>query len=709
MQRARMDESGAVVAPTEAELDLGGLVRGIARHKWWIIGATIAGFVLAAVAVSVVSPRYTSEAKVFLESQHDYFTRPDKAAPEQAQPLDPEAVQSQVQLVTSRDLARQAIRKLGLVGNPEFDPLANGMSPLTRVLVLFGLQRDPRAMSAEDRALDAYYERLTVYPVARTRVLQIEFVSRDPELAARGANTIAELYLDLQAAAAKDTAKHARDWLGPNIEALQAKVADAEGKVAAFRARSGLLIGSNNTTITAQQLAELNTQLANARSAQAEAQAKAHLIRELIHQGRVGEISDVANNELIRNISQQRVTLRAQLALESRTLLPGHPRIQELTAQLANVDSALREAAEKVERTLENDAKVAGARVEALSASLDAQKNTVATGNDAEVQLHALERDAAAARDQLESFLQKYREATARDTGNLATPDARIISRAVAPELPSFPKKVPTIVIGTLAGLLLSLGIVVSRELLLGRPYVTVDREAPLPAMAPRDVPVFAPPVAHEPADDWHEAEPGTGELSDLLEHIVAHKPTTQAACVLVCGIDRGSGATAAAIALARMLASDGRAIIVDFDQEGPGLDRFVADAEPAGLAELVAGQGSFTDAIHRDRGSRLHMLPAGRRSAGEPADAERLNLIVDALVATYDYIVLDGAPLADSDASLDLSAWTDVTVLVTDRDRHDLDTRVAVDTLVDAGAVDVQIVAPASRAEVAAALTSAA
>lgn len=241
----RMGDVRRAEAPGgESELDLGGLMRGIARHKRWIIGTTLAAFLLAFAIVSIVTPRYTGEAKVLLETQESYFTRPDKAAPEQLQPLDPEAVQSQVQLVTSRDLARQAIRKLDMLGNPEFDPLANGISPVTRLLVLLGLQRDPRQLSPEDRVLDTYYERLTVYSVAKTRVLSIEFVSSSPEFAARAANTIAELYLNLQAGAKKDNARAAGDWLAPNIDALRTKVAEAEAKVEAFRSDSGLLVAT---------------------------------------------------------------------------------------------------------------------------------------------------------------------------------------------------------------------------------------------------------------------------------------------------------------------------------------------------------------------------------------------------------------------------------------------------------------------------------
>src|ERR671920_1082797 len=117
-----------------------------------------------------------------------------------------------------------------------------------------------------------FQDRLLVYGIGRSRVLAIEFRSKDPDLAARAANTIADLYLSLQEAAKKDTARSASTWLGPAIDQLRSRVSAAEAKVEEFRARMGLLVGSTNATITAQQLSDLNAQLAQARSTHADAQ-----------------------------------------------------------------------------------------------------------------------------------------------------------------------------------------------------------------------------------------------------------------------------------------------------------------------------------------------------------------------------------------------------------------------------------------------------
>ncbi|WP_204279003.1 hypothetical protein, partial [Klebsiella aerogenes] len=76
-------------------------------------------------------------------------------------------------------------------------------------------------------------------------------------------------------------------------------------------------------------MGEINTQLSNARAQKSDAEAKARLIRSMLQSGRPIEASEVLNSELFRRLSEQRATLRAQLAEQSSTLMDGHPRIKE--------------------------------------------------------------------------------------------------------------------------------------------------------------------------------------------------------------------------------------------------------------------------------------------------------------------------------------------------------------------------------------------
>ncbi|KFC75020.1 Succinoglycan transport protein [Bosea sp. LC85] len=635
-------------------LDLSALWAAIKRRKLWVLGPTVLALGLSFVAVNLVTPRYTGEARLLLENRDSFYTRPGQGGAEAtSQQFDSEGVQSQVQVIMSRDLAREAIKRIGLVGNPEFDSGAGALSALKRLGVLIGLGAHPADRSPEERVLDQFYDRLLVFPVGRSRIVAIEFTSRDPALAARGANEIASVYLEMLEAAKQDTARSASSWLSTTIEPLRKRVAEAEGKVEDFRSRNGLLVGTNNTTITAQQLADLSTQLSSARSQQAEAQAKASVIRDAMKSGRTFEIPDVANNELVRRLIEQRVNLRAQIALESRSLLPGHPRIKELSAQLADLEGQIRAAAERTVRTLENEARISGQRVDSFTAALEGQKKNVSSANDKEVQLRALEREARTLRDQLEQYMQRYREAVARDTQNASPADARIISRAVEPTEPSFPKKIPIILVATLATFLVALAMVVSRELLNGTAGSPPGSNGP--RRAPGWVGGGGAGAAQHPSDGderreriagllTHTGRVGRvplaaadpeGALAALSERIAAPPADMAPLAVL---LDGAGPEAMSARDLAELLSRHSRCVLVDLASDDD-------EPEELGFSELLAGEAQFSEIIMREPGSRLHRISAGR--AGRRAVLAAPDIVevaLDALCETYDWVLVSAA-----------------------------------------------------------------
>ena len=187
----------------------------------------------------------------------------------------------------------------------------------------------------------------------------------------------------------------------------------------------------------------------------------------MLQSGKPIEASEVLNSELIRRLSEQRVTLRAQLAEQSSTLLDGHPRIKELKAQIERSRSPASRGgrASFPARSTMTPASPAR-RVEGLSASLDQLKKQAGSTNGQDVQLRALEREAKAQRDLLESYLAEYREANTRENIEAAPADGRIISRATVTNTPGWPKKLPIVLIATLATLMLSAGLIVTGELL---------------------------------------------------------------------------------------------------------------------------------------------------------------------------------------------------------------------------------------------------
>jgi uncharacterized protein involved in exopolysaccharide biosynthesis/Mrp family chromosome partitioning ATPase len=661
--RARVSDEGAPAA-AGGELSLGAIGRAIWRNKRSIIAPTLIMAAAAFVAVNLMTPRYKSEARILIEGHENIFLRPEaeKSMTDRGA-IDAEAVTSQVQLVLSRDLARDVIKDLNLTENPEFNAALKEFSPLS-VFRTIGILKDPMSMTLEERVLAAYYDRLTAYAIDKSRVIIIEFQSADPELAARGANMIAEKFLSVQQQAKQDQARAAGTWLSGELEKLRGKVTEAEGKVEDYRAKSNLYVGSNNTSLSNQQLTELSTQVSTARAQKADAEARARHIRDALRSGQALDSADVANSELIRRLSEQRVTLKAQLAEQSSTLLPQHPRIKEMRAQIADLDQQIRTEGDRIARSLESEAKIAGARLETLSGNLDQVKRQTASTSDQDVHLRALEREAKSERELFESYLAKYRDASARDSIAAAPADARIISTAVVTNVPYFPKKMPIVLIAGLGTFCLSTAFVVTGALLSGQSYRPARRrtdaiavEVPVPAPArtanartragdrlPAAPTVQAPPLVPS------SAPPPPASIDDVAAAVQSGGGVRNRFAVI--GSARNVGTTLTSIALARLLSRTARVVLVDLSFASPNVDVISDDPVAPGIVDLVRGTASFGDIITRDRGSRAHLVGAGQ-VGNDIAGVMRSQMLwsaVGALAQSYDYLVLDAGAMTDID-----------------------------------------------------------
>src|SRR5580700_9237181 len=675
----------------DAELDLSALGTTLWRKRWKILRPTILVGLVTLLAVQVITPRYQSESRVIVESRDNIFLRPeaDKDLIDR-NTADQESVTSQAQLILSRDLAKEVIAKLKLNELPEFDSTLGGVSPVKAVLGMLGIIKNPASMTPEERVLEAYYDRLTVFSVEKSRVIVIDFLSEDPELAARVANTIADDYLQLQRKVKQEQAQNAGQVLDGQIDILRKKVVEAESKVEAYRAKSGLFVGNNNTTLSAQQLGDMNTQLAASRAQKADAEAKARLIREMLKSGQPIESSDVLNSELIRRLSEQRVTLRAQLAEQSSTLLDNHPRIKELKAQIADLDHQITQEAATQARSFENDAKLASARLDSQMASLDQLKSQAATTNVDDVQLRELERDAKSQRDLLENYLAKYREATARETANSAPADARVISRATVSNVPAYPKKVPAVLIATLTTLVIAIGFVLTKELLAAPMGVPV-RQAPPPPPSPEVTSrVTAALNAIRNKSSPHAAPVPVNSLDDVTD-ILRHDGGADR-CVAVFGAAQGLDTSWTALKIARTLATNARVVLVGLGAADSAIRATSSEPSASGLAELAAKTASFRDIISKDRQSSLHLISSGQlpTERGEILVAPNMAMSFEALARGYDRVVIAAGAIFGPD--LEAIAAIAPHAIVVAGNLTDAGTALARQRLLDAGFADVTV-----------------
>lgn len=497
---------------SDLDVDLGRLFSSLVE-RWRRIAAVVLGVTaLALLYAWTATPSYRAETRILIETRESIFTRPQANAESDRPILDEEGVTSQVEVIASTDLLKQVALKLNLARLPEFDDAAD-LSMLSRLLIIAGLKSDPNEMPPEERVLTAFREKLTVYRVEKSRVIVIQMSSEDPKLAAEIPNALAEAYLAVQSAAKLQSNSDATDWLSDEIKNLTSQVKEAEARVAAFRGESDLLVGQNNAVLATQQLSELSSELSRVRASRAAADANAKSVRGILDSGgSLDALPEVLNSNLIQRLRERQVQLKADIADLSTTLLDNHPRIRGLRSQLSDLDGQIRTEAQNVLKGFVSEAKTAQLREEQLFADLNTLKAESARAGEQEVELRALEREANAQRELLESYLTRYREAASRRDGNYLPADARIFSKAVTPSEPYYPKVVPLAGAAFVGSLLLMMVVTLLQELFSGRamrPAPNVQLDPISEVVIPVNEPVLVVAEAEEmrPSGDARNAD----------------------------------------------------------------------------------------------------------------------------------------------------------------------------------------------------------
>lgn len=671
-------------APTINLLDV---MRGMARRKLVIIVFTLMAFCAGLGIVKVLKPTYATEAQILIENLASPFDRtqsPDEPRPD---PVDDRVIKSQISVLKSQDVALRVIASLNLQDRPEFDSLkTKGLGKIKQLLLAFGFGEDPRLQTPEQRALDRLTDGLTVYQIPESNVVAVKYSSSDPKTAAEVANALVKIYVASTAETNSQPTTRARDWIAGQIEDLRKKVAGSDARIEEFRSQAGLLQGENSTLGT-QELSELNTQITLAEGVRTEAEQRAKSIKNILAtKGTVVGSTDVLNSTIVQSLREQQVTSARRVAELSATYLPGHPKMIAAQNDLRNIDRQIRNEALKLVDSLDQQAKIAEAREQALRARLEEMKGRESTANLASVKLKALERESAADKALLESLLLRYADASARQDLSTQPGMARIIQQAAVPTSPSFPKSGPLVTLITLAGLALSLGLSFLVEIMaaanrLGAPVVSVaplpiERHEPVafaastvtpihetkpqrqfpepPSLVAESIPAFAtfPSALSFQGNLEFLRDTDRQDRSGLLaasQQVAdwALKLQRMAALRRLAITSIGGGAadsSMATVAIARAIAAKGaRVVVIDLAPDGSSVDTLFGLAAGPGFVDLLAGTTDFTKVIARDPLSNAHLLRFGveRNEATLSLMDQRTEAVLNALGNIYDVVMI--------------------------------------------------------------------
>lgn len=676
-------------------IDLNAVFASI-RHRLpkLVVYSAVAGL-LTYTGLTLVAPRYQSEAELVVSAKGvvDPFQSPRKdgggGTDVVTVRMDKEAINTHVRALMSPELGAQIASNLKLAERAEFNPELGPVDTFGRILRMAGIGAPRPGESTQDRVLNRFYERLEVYSPKESRAIAIRFTSNDQNLAAEIPNALAEAHRRSLADQSVFETDAVQQALGPKIDKLKSELAAADAAVEAFRAEAGIFKGGQQQTgLNEQQLAELTAELSRAQSLKSDVDARLSAARELTKSGSGDAFPEVQRSPLIQAVVQQRVRLERQISELSASLLPGHPRMQQLNADLAGLKKQIAAEVAKVVDSLEKESKAASLRVEAVQKDIATVKSRVVDTGPDEVKLRQLQTEAQAKRTELER-LQAQFEANRVKADSRAIPvEANIVSRARPASVPVFPRKGPFAALAAFATLLFGLALVITRALLTGarpatanerfepkrnegrvsrqepvlpaasrpstaRPRISIDEDEidaltepmqPAPPAA-RDQPQAAKAAVATPAPMPETSILRVGTIGALARR-VASRAEGGGYRTLIAGETGMMSVSSHAAELAKALAELGQSVIlIDWAPEGDGVAHALALPPGPGIAELLRGAAGFEEIIRRVPGSDAQLIGAGTFEPGSAAalDPDRLNLVLDALDEAYDQVIVAG------------------------------------------------------------------
>ena len=607
------------------------------------------------------TPRYTATANIILDTRKTDVVKSDQVVSDLAR--DSATVDTQVQLLMTRDLARLVTQRLALHREPEFNPaLRSGW---------FGGKA--AALPAADAPVPDYVvstmmHNLSVKRTGISYLIALSFESQSPKLAARIANGFADAYLEDQSRAKANFTRAATLALQQRIADLKRDVEIAEGRVLEYRARHNLT-DVKGASVDERSLADFTQQISEAKARQAQYEAQLRAARASLGRGTIG--SQLADSGVLAELRNRRADILQQRAQRQNRLGSAHPEVLALDQQLAEVEQLI---ARELNRSIASlEAQVAAARGQsaALVREQERSRRNVNVANTASTGLAELERRADAARTVYASFLNRSKETEAQES--IQQPDSRIASRASVPLAPSSPNKLLNLVLGVLLGSMagfVAAGIAALRDRSLSSSHDVIDRlgvaflgAIPLtetltgidPALPPHEIPI------RHPLNIFSEALRGLWAATTPIRR-------TGASVVAVTSAVPNEGKTTTALALARQLVLAGnRVVILDTDRRRRSLTLELGLGEAGGFIAALDGRSRLDQLLVKDAETSLFILPieADDSLSRDLFATSSFARLIDSLRGRFDAIILDTPPLLPVAESRIIASKCDFAILM--------------------------------------------
>jgi len=654
--------------PSDAYFYLRAYWQILNRRRWTVLTVVLTLTTLVAIVSFKMKPIYRATARVSVEAEAPNIQTLNNLY--QGLPTDPAFLQTQVNVLNSDNLAWQTIQPLGLGENPEFNPISQQSKA--------GSWHSPTAI--QDRLIRAFKRHLRVDLMRDSRVLEVNFESVDPGLAARVANTLVANYAEYNFRTRYDATRQASGWMEQQLDELKAKVEKSQQALVDYQREHAIANVSDRQNVVEQQLADQTKDLTEAQSARAQKEALYDLVRSNEKQ-----VALVADNALLQRLEEKYADLKAEYVEALGQYGPNFPKVVRIRNQVAENESLIDRECKRMVVRIRNDYNAALRREKLLAAAVAQQKIEVGRLNQLLIEHNILKREAESNQQLYDSLMKQLKDATV--SAGLRATNVHVVDQALAPSVPVRPNKLLNIAVGLLVGLILGVTLAFVKEGLDDsvKSAEELERAVGLATLAaiPRE-------SAIQPPSTWllsRKASRSTPE--GKVELAVLHRPASALAesfralrtsvllstaprppqVLLVTSAQPKEGKTCITLNLALTLAQRGsQVLIIDADLRRPDIARVLDLASQEGLSSFLAGSHGLEAALQQSEAlPNLWILPAGPRppNPAELLSSPTMEQLLQGLRGRFDHIVLDSPPaLWVTDATV-LSRFVDGVILV--------------------------------------------
>jgi len=532
---------------------------------------------------------------------------------------------------------------------------------------------------------------VVVRPVKNSKIVEIGYMSSNPEFAKNVTDTLAKAYIETLLDLNMSQSRFNLQWMTTKAEEEKAKLEKSERALQEFDQKNNFVTVENKMTLLPQQMSELNSQLIQAETKEKETETLYNKVQQLSgNLDKAETLSVVASDPGVISLHDQIQKAEQQVIELSQKYGKKHPLIVRAVEEVKALKAKRAMEIKRVVKTLTNDYELIRANTANLSRMVEQKKAETLGLNEKYEEYGMLNREVEADRQIYDALIKKIGEQSI--TEEVRTVNVMILEPAEMPKSPVSPNKPHNLLVGLLVGLLSGIGMAFFVEYLDNRVKNPEEVEAKFGTSVLGIIPLHDTPGS--PIDTMVLKEP-TSTLAENYKAIrtslllsSAERPPR---CVLVTSTGPGEGKSTTTANLAVAIAqSDYKVLLIDADLRRPRMHKIFGLNNAKGLSTFLAG-ASDVDAIQQGPLPNLNIITSGPipPNPSELLGSQRMNDVLTELGdpskdtagkifpnldKKYDIIIIDSPPLLTVTDSLILSRITDGTILVTSADKTTYD-----------------------------------